>query len=104
MEAALVKQRYGNGTYAAHKAWKKCTVAGEIVAQAFSRMDPSWREHPKRMAEAIGKVSGYARQNPSETMAECIVDVYANGRRAQPLSKAVFEVTKQMMGGIQGAQ
>ena len=95
-----MNRKYGSGTYAANRAWRKCTVSGEIVAEAMTRLDADWRSHGKETVGRISQVSGYARRNPSETLAECMVDVYANGRRASPLSKAVFSITKERLGGI----
>ena len=44
------------------------------------------------MAGMASKISGYAKTNPAETVAEAFCDVYCNGSKARKESKAIVNV------------
>ena len=44
-----------------------------------------------------GKISGYARYNYSETIAEASADVYCNGGRASKASRAIMTEIKDIL-------
>ena len=46
----------------------------------------------KTMAGMASKISGYAKTNPAETVAEAFCDVYCNGSKARKESKAIVNV------------
>lgn len=45
-----------------------------------------------------GHISGYARTNYSETIAEAVSDVYCNGKKASKASKAIVKEVKNILG------
>ena len=45
----------------------------------------------RRGAEMAGKISGYAKTNPAEAVAEAYADVYCNGSKAKKESKAIVD-------------
>ena len=49
----------------------------------------------KGVETARGKISGYAKYNYKETIAEAVSDVYCNGNKANRLSKAITRVLKR---------
>ena len=46
----------------------------------------------KTMSGMAGKISGYAKTKPSETVAEAFCDVYCNGKKAHKESIAIVNV------------
>lgn len=59
------------------------SMANRVVAEALGAKS-------KRQAKTLaGRISGYAKQNDAECVAEAYADVYCNGRNASPESKKV---------------
>lgn len=84
------------------EAWNKCTIAKSIVSQACKNVKKTAYGKGKVNKVLIESVSRYATDSASETMAECFADWYTNGENANPLSKEVFSLTREMyisMGG-----
>lgn len=67
------------------------TVARQIINRATKLMH-AHGVSTQRKREMIRRISGYAAKNPAETVAEALVDVRANGRNAQPISRAINNV------------
>lgn len=69
-----------------------------LAEQASKKAGITQREIVERAAKKIGvktnlmagKISGYARYNYHETIAEASADVFANGRRASKASRAIM--------------
>ena len=102
IEAALIRTRFpGQGREAQRaqaEAWRQSTVARDLVAQALDQLEPGWRQNPRKAAGHIQGISGYAGRDASETLAEAISDAYSNGRRARPLSRALWQIAKEALG------
>ena len=102
IEAELLRRRIpGNSVEAKgrrNEAWRNGTVAHEIVSKALDRAAPGWRQDPQKAADQIGRISGYAASDPSETVAEAISDYYSNRRNAKPLSKEIWQIAKEELG------
>ena len=76
-----------------------------LSRQATQKAKVSEREIVERAAKKVGiktnymasKISGYARYNYSETIAEASADVYCNGRRASKASRAIMAEIKSIL-------
>ena len=68
------------------------TAAATIVSEASKRTGKS----TKQMAKSI---SGYAKKNHAETVAEAISDVYCNGSKASKASRSIVDVVNGYLKG-----
>lgn len=71
------------GVNAGKGTWQLDSVAHDIVYRA------SRAAGYKNMDAFVAKISGYARQNRAEAVAEAFADVYCNGARARRESRAI---------------
>ena len=73
------------------EAWKKCSVAEKIVAQAISKIQKSnpYLTELKLRTD----ICSYALEDYSETMAYALEDVFINKNNAEILSKEIYSVT-----------
>lgn len=78
-------------------AWNKCAEAKKLVSQACKNTKKTEYGKGKVNAVLIGKISRYASENASETMAEAFADCYANGDNANPLSKEIKRLTLETL-------
>ena len=62
----------------------------EIVARAGKKIGV-------KTENMAGHISGYARSNYSETIAEASADVYCNGRKASKASRAIMSEVKKIV-------
>lgn len=85
-------------------AYNKCTEAQTIVGQACKNIKKTQYGKGKNNDWLKEQISRYAKDNPSETMAEAFADVYVNGGNANPLSleieKLTIELYKKYKGGV----
>lgn len=85
-------------------AYNKCTEAQTIVGQACKNIKKTLYGKGKNNEWLKEQISRYAKDSPSETMAEAFADVYANGANANPLSleieKLTVELYKKYKGGV----
>lgn len=85
-------------------AYNKCTEAQTIVGQACKNIKKTAYGKGKNNDWLKEQISRYAKDNPSETMAEAFADVYVNGGNANPLSleieKLTMELYKKYKGGV----
>lgn len=85
-------------------AYNKCTEAQTIVGQACKNIKKTAYGKGKKNDWLKGQISTYAKDNPSETMAEAFNDVYVNGANANPLSleikKLTIELYQKYKGGV----
>ena len=49
-------------------------------------------------AQLKGAISGYAKTNASECLAEAVCDYSLNGESASPLSKIIWDILKKELG------
>lgn len=66
----------------------------EIVARAGKKIGI-------KTENVAGHISGYARSNYSETIAEASADVFCNGKKASKASKAIMKEVKTILKGGQ---
>ena len=71
-------------TKAGYGAWQLDRVAGEIIRTAAKSLGQS-------PAKLMGAISGYAKENAAEAVAEAFADVYCNGGSAAAASRAVVQ-------------
>lgn len=79
---ALYKRRYPTVSEAAPARHNK-TIEKEVIKAARKRVDGDFH------------ISKYASENPAETVAEAVADVYSNGKAASKYSKAIVDVLKE---------
>ena len=78
-------------------AWNNCTEAKKIISQAVKNIKKTPYGKGKNKSDLIYDISAYARHNDSEAMAEAFADVYANGENANPLSKEIKKIAKELL-------
>ena len=67
-------------------SWQLDSTANSIVKQAAK--DAGYRS----TKTFVSKISGYAKQNHAEAVAEAFADVYCNGNKAKKESRAIVNV------------
>lgn len=105
LERALIsKDVFSQGDYSVVRMkeaggyWNKCTYASKVINEAVKAVKKTPEGKGKLTKDLIAGVSGYAKQNRSETLAECVADYHANGSRANLLSVAVWNILKRELG------
>lgn len=76
--------------------WTGCTYGRKIVDKAISSMqraDPAWTKFTK--SNLMGTISGYAKTDGSECLAEAVSDYILNGENAAPLSQEIWKILKK---------
>ena len=92
--AAVIAHEMGHkltaeaGVKSGRGSWALEDTAKAIVHEAAKRMGT------RRVVDMRGKISGYARSNNSEAVAEAFADVYCNGSRARKISKTIVDILK----------
>lgn len=72
-------------------AAKKAKISEkDIVSRAAKKLG-------MKTENVAGHISGYARKNYSETIAEACADVYCNGKKANRASKAIMKEVKSIL-------
>ena len=74
-------------------AYNKCTEAQKIVGQACKNIKKTAYGKGKTNDWLKEQISRYAKDSPSETMAEAFNDAYVNGANANPLSLEIQKLT-----------
>ena len=96
IEAFLIKKGINNGTIPSHMGvtyWSKCTLATEVVSEA-SKVVKKQRKGVT-VGELVGEISGYAKTDRSEAMAEAICDFMTNGEDSTDISKEIMKVVER---------
>ena len=91
---AVVSHELGhavNGIIADRMGTSLDTSADRIVNEAMKNT-----KH-KSVSTFQSKISGYAKQNYAETVAEAMADCYCNGKKARSESKAIQKVVDKYM-------
>ena len=79
------------GHFLAEQASKKAGISQrDIVERASKKIGV-------KVNNMAGQISGYARYNYHETIAEASADVFSNGRRASKASKAIMAEIKSIL-------
>ena len=92
------KQSNGNG-FQSVQDWNNSTIAKKIINEASKSVKKEYKARGEKAPSIDAlcyKVSGYASKNRSEAFAECMADYVANGKKANPLSIAVWNETKKV--------
>lgn len=96
-EAGHLLERALIGKYKGTVAdWNNCTYGTKIVDKAISSMqraDPALLKMSK--SQLMGTISGYAKTDGSECLAEGVSDYILNGEDAALLSKEIWEILKR---------
>lgn len=91
IETYLTAKKYGGG-WKAFQMRVARVLSTDVVTRAAQNLQS--KGETKTLKELTRDVSKYATYNMSETLAECVGDVYANGSNAKPLSKEVWRMLK----------
>ncbi len=97
LEKALIDKNTG-GDIMGKIAWRDCTYAKAVVSDACKAAKKTPAGKGKRNRELIGDISGYAKTNSSETVAEAVADYIINGENASILSRMIWEILKKELG------
>ena len=66
-------------------------------AEAILKEAQKQAGHKGKLADMAGKISGYAKTNPREAIAEAFADVYCNGKKAHKESQAIVNVMNKYL-------
>lgn len=102
LERTLVENDSTLSHYEKIVAWNKGKKAAEVIHDAVKlvKKDPEGMLMAKagmKTADFVADVSGYAKANRSECLAECVADYVANGQNAQILSRKVWGILKGLI-------
>lgn len=98
LEKALLDKTYANDPSGRQKAFRKRTEANKIVIRAYKEVGKTLEGKNMGISSMIGQISRYASKNSSETIAEAVADFRANGAKAKPLSRAIWNELKKELG------
>ena len=76
---------------------KKMTGVKGDTATAILKEAKSQIKFKGNLGEMAGKISGYAKFNARETIAEAFSDVYCNGKKARSESRAIVDVVNKYL-------
>lgn len=93
VEEILIRKRYKT-EIEREKAWGDCTIAEEIVNKAYKNLQAMGET--KTCEELLLKISGYANDNPSDSLAECLA---RKSNDKKTLIYQVWEITIEMLRG-----
>ena len=97
LEKALVDKN-GGESILGRISWNDCTYAKAIVSDACKAAKKLPECKGMRNSELKGAISGYAKHDDSECLAEAVCDVCLNGEDAAPLAKIIWEMLKKELG------
>ena len=97
LEKALVDKASGE-SFLGRLSWNDCTYAKAIVSDACKAAKKLPECKGMTNSELKGAISGYAKQDASECLAEAVCDVSLNGEDAAPLAKIIWEMLKKELG------
>ncbi len=87
-EMYRAQKMYGS-TYRAFQAVSREEISSDIINRAATKLGASTSNARRDLMEGVSR---YARTTSAEGLAECVADVYANGRNASPLSREVWKI------------
>ena len=91
-EGYLIRRRY-TGIADMERDWTECVTASEIISAAKNTL--YGMDYPLEKARI--RISSYAMQSESETLAEAFCDYYANGDSARPFSLAIMREIRRWL-------
>ena len=97
LETAMANKASSN-IWEAFDTRRKRKQATSVISRACREVKKTPYGRGKRNEDLVSAVSGYARRNRSEALAECVGDYVANGAKSNPLSQAVWGILKAEMG------
>lgn len=80
-----------------HEAWNNCTEAKAIVSQACKNIKKTPFGNGKKNAELLDSISGYAKKNASEALADSFESIYIHGENASPLAHEIKRITLETL-------
>ena len=89
-EGYIIRHRY-TALPDMERDWVECITASEIITAAGHRLYGPGSD----LTVARKRLSQYALESESETLAEAFCDYYANGDRAQPFSKGIMQEVRR---------
>ena len=106
VRAEVAKQVAAGGTAPSQHAirmaeitdWNNNTTSDKFIARAVKNINNRAQRNghtPTTQAALVSHVSGYAKQDTGETIAECVADYIANGQNARRLSREVWRLLKK---------
>lgn len=78
--------------------WDNYTQSKQLISEACKAAKKTPDGKGKTNRKLIESVSGYAKKNSGEALAECVADYVANRSKAKPLSKEVWKLLKDRLG------
>ena len=96
LEKAII-DKSGGGAFG-KIAWADCTYAKAILKDAQKSAKKTAAGKGKRNAELVSEISGYAKTNASECLAEAVADYILNGDNAAVLSREIWKILKGELG------
>lgn len=80
--------------------WRRGITAKKVLIEAISKAQGSQAARTAGRSKTargqiVGAVSGYAKANDMEAIAECVADYASNGRNAHPISREVWSILKR---------
>lgn len=98
LETALIEKRSPNADLTGLIEWTNCTQAKVVVSQACKNAKKLPDGKGLRNVELKGGISGYAKKDDSECLAEAVSDYILNGENAAPLSRCIWDILKNELG------
>jgi hypothetical protein len=77
-------------------AWNLHTEATAVIDEAFNRLGIKKDTEKDKL---ILEISLYAKENDSECVAEAVTDYYNNAGQAKSLSRMIYKVIQERLGG-----
>ena len=96
LEKALIDKN--GGGIAGRIAWDDCTYSKAVVSDACKSAKKTAEGKGKTNTVLKGEISGYAKQDASECLAEAVADYIINGENASILSKEIWKILKKELG------
>lgn len=97
LETAMANKASSN-IWDAFDIRNKRKLSTRVISNACRQVKKTPYGKGKKNDGLVSAVSGYARKNRSEALAECVGDYIANRSNSNPLSQAVWGILKKEMG------
>lgn len=99
LERALIDKNLGHQPmWSQATAWNKHSEATRVIGEACKVLKRTPAGKGLKNNDFVAQVSRYARENRSETLAECVADYHANRENAAPLSREVWKILRRELG------
>ena len=92
----IVRNPAYDSSDARRAAWNNSMESRRIVMIACNNLGIAWSDE-RSLMKALGKNSGNAKHDPSETMADAIADYCRNQAKSQELSKEIVRLVLEQL-------